>query len=85
MILITYFSMEGRRGVVHTISFIKCFLQPLPVCRVGDTDQRLRPLLEVLAEQIDLPVFGDHPMYVTPRSDHARPLMEEGYDPRDPG
>src|SRR5579863_3745947 len=84
MILIRYFSKENGGGVIPMVTFIKCFLEPFPVSRMRDTDQRLRPLPQVLAEQEDLPVFGDHPMHMTPRSDHTRPFMEKGYDPRNP-
>ncbi len=60
-----------RRGI-RLEAFVEGLFEPFAMCGMCDTDQRLRPLLEVLPEQIYLPIFRHHPVHVSARGDDAR-------------
>jgi hypothetical protein len=56
--------------------------QRVAVARVGDGDERRRPLAQVLAVEVGDAVLGHHEVHVRPGGDHARPLLEVGDDAR---
>ena len=58
------------------------FGQVIPKIGMGNIDQSLRPLVQILAMKVGHSVFCDDVLNICSGGDHAGSLLEHGDDPR---
>src|SRR5579859_3023384 len=77
--------MRGDGGCGMAVALVEGAVQPFAVGRMGDIDQELGALFEVLAEEVDATVFGSHPVDMTAGGHNAGTFLQDGNDPGDTG